>query len=84
MLGGRRARGERRALAPHRSRGELYICSDPCPEDTSHCEVLDLDPASHRLVESTQTFAPGTVLHLGAPAAPFEDHFAVMLRVAPE
>ncbi|MDI3290568.1 hypothetical protein [Polyangium sp. 15x6] len=68
---------------PNFSPGELYICSEPCPEDTSHCEILALDPEG-RPVRSTQTFEPGTVLHLGAPAAPFADRFAVQLRVAPE
>lgn len=68
---------------PNFSPGELYICSESCPEDTSNCEVLALDPEG-RPVRSTQTFEPGAVLHLGAPAAPFADHFAVWLRVAPE
>jgi hypothetical protein len=63
---------------------DLYICDDPCPVDTSHCEVLDLDPVKGVPSRSKQIFAPGTVLHLGAPAAPFEGHFAVRLRVAPE
>jgi hypothetical protein len=63
-------------LSPH----ELYICSEPCPMDASQCEVLDLT----KVARSKQTFAPGAVLHLGAPAAPFAEHFAVRLRVAPE
>lgn len=68
---------------PNFSPGELYICSDPCPEDASHCELLALDPDG-RPVLSKQVFAPGAVLHLGAPAAPFADRFAVRLRVAPQ
>ena len=50
----------------------------------SHCEVLDLDPAQAAPARSKQIFAPGAVLHLGAPAAPFKEHFTVRLRVAPE
>lgn len=65
------------------SPSELYICAAPCPEDTSQCEILALDPKG-RPVRSAQTFAPGTVLHLGAPAAPYADRFAVWLRAAPE
>lgn len=65
------------------SPGELYICSAPCPEDTSQCEILALNPRGQP-VQSTQTFEPGTVLYLGAPAAPFADRFAVELRVASE
>jgi hypothetical protein len=65
------------------SPGELYICTEPCPQDTNNCEVLTtLHPKGHP-VRSTQTFAPGTVLHLGAPAALFADRFSVRLRVAP-
>ncbi|MDI1481694.1 hypothetical protein [Polyangium sp. y55x31] len=71
-------------VEPNFSPGELYICSEPCPEDTSHCELLALDTVHNRPVRSKQTFEPGTVLHLGAPAAPFADRFAVRLRVAPE
>jgi hypothetical protein len=68
---------------PNFSTGELYICAEPCPKDTNNCEVLALDPGGQP-VRSTQTFAPGAVLHLGAPAAPFPDRFSVRLRVAPE
>ena len=67
-------------LSPH----ELYICSEPCPQDTSHCEVLALDTERGVPSQSKQTFEPGAVLHLGAPAAPYEGHFAVRLRVAPK
>jgi len=78
---------EAQALAfgtePNFSPGELYICAEPCPKDTSKCEVLTLDPEG-RPVRSTQTFAPGAVLHLGAPAAPFADRFSVRLRVVPQ
>jgi len=67
------------------SPGELYICSEPCPQDASHCEVVVLDPQqSAGAAFSKQVFEPGAVLHLGAPSAPFVDHFAVRLRVAPE
>jgi hypothetical protein len=68
------------------SPGELYICSEPCPEDASQCEILDLavDPASGKIPRSKQSFAPGAVLHLGAPAASYAEHFAVRLRGAPE
>jgi hypothetical protein len=66
------------------SPGELYICTDPCPVDTSHCEVLELDTAKASPIRSKQTFEPGTVLHLGAPTAPLEGYFAVQLRVAPQ
>ena len=66
------------------SPGELYVCSEPCPEDTSHCEILTLDTQNGTRVRSNQTFEPGTVLHLGAPAAPYAGHFAVRLRVAAE
>jgi len=66
------------------SPGEVYICSEPCPQGTSNCEILALDPVDGRPVRSKQTFEPGAVLHLGAPAAPYEGHFAVRLRVAPE
>lgn len=68
---------------PNVSPGELYICAEPCPKDTNNCEVLTLDPTGQP-VRSTQTFAPGAVLHLGAPAAPFPDRFSVRLRVAPQ
>ncbi len=66
------------------SPGELYICAEPCPVDTSHCEVLELDSVHGAPTRSKQIFEPGAVVHLGAPAAPFEGHFAVQLRVAPE
>ena len=66
------------------SPGALYICSEPCPGDASLCEVLDLDPANPQPARSKQTFQPGAVVHLGAPAAPFADHFAVQLRLTPE
>ena len=66
------------------SPGALYICSEPCPKDASLCEVLELDLAKPQLARSKQTFQPGTVVHLGAPAAPFADHFAVQLRLTPE
>ena len=65
------------------SPGEIYICSDPCPEDASECEVLVLDPEGGR-VQSKQIFEPGAVLHLGAPAAVYADRFVVQLRVAPQ
>lgn len=66
------------------SPGELYICPEPCPLDISNCEIMTLDTVQGRPVRSKQTFEPGTVLHVGAPAAPFAGHFAVRLRVAPE
>lgn len=67
------------------SPAELYVCSYPCPEDASHCEVLDLDPASLSYDRTAGAFPPGTLLHLGAPAAPFEGHFTVALRlITPE
>ena len=66
------------------SPARLYICEDACPVDTSHCEVLELGTDPGPPSRSKQIFAPGAVLHLGAPAAPFEGHFAVGLRVAPE
>ena len=66
------------------SPGELYICSEPCPLDTSSCEIITLDTVKGSRVRSKQTFEPGTVLHLGAPAAPFAEYFNVRLRVAPE
>jgi len=66
------------------SPGELYICSEPCPLDTSKCEIMTLDTVKGSRVRSKQTFEPGTVLHLGAPAAPFAEYFNVRLRVAPE
>jgi hypothetical protein len=64
-------------FSPH----ELYICSEPCPQDAGSCEVVALNDQPAR---SKQTFAPGTVLHLGAPAAADAGYFAVTLRVAPE
>jgi hypothetical protein len=66
------------------SPGELYICSEPCPEDTSKCEILALDTLDGGRVRSKQTFEPGAVLHVGAPAAPYAGYFAVRLRVAAE
>lgn len=65
------------------SPGEIYICSDPCPEDASECEVLVLDPEGGQ-VQSKQIFEPGAVLHLGAPTAVYADRFSVELRVAPQ
>ena len=65
------------------SPGEIYICSDPCPEDASECEVLVLDPEGGRL-QSKQVFEPGAVLHLGAPTAVYAERFVVQLRVAPQ
>jgi hypothetical protein len=73
-----------RVVGGNFSPGALYICSEPCPVDASLCEVLDLDPANPQLARSKQTFEPGAVVHLGAPAAPFADHFAVSLRLVPE
>jgi len=64
-------------FSPH----ELYICSEPCPLDASSCEVVALNDQPAR---SKQTFAPGTVLRLGAPAAAEPGYFGVTLRVAPE
>jgi hypothetical protein len=66
------------------SPGEIYICSGPCPQDTSSCEIVALDLLKGSRVRSKQTFAPGAVLHIGAPAAPYAEYFAVRLRVAPE
>jgi hypothetical protein len=62
---------------------ELYICSEPCPQDPSSCEIIPIDVANMQPVRSIQTFAPGTVLHLGAPAAPDGAHFVVLLSVGP-
>lgn len=56
----------------------LYICSDLCPAEASACEVLDLSHPG--AVKSKQTFAPGAVVHVGAPQA---GHFLIQLRVAP-
>ena len=69
---------------PSSSPAELYICSEPCPEDPSACEVLTVGPADALPTRSQQVFEPGAVLHLGAPAAVAADHFALRLRVAPE
>ena len=66
------------------SPAEIYICSEPCPADASSCEVLALDTEDGERTRSKQAFEPGTVLHLGAPAAPDGAHFAVRLRVAPQ
>jgi hypothetical protein len=66
------------------SPGTLYICSDTCPEDTSQCEALDLDPMNQQLARTKQIFQPGAVLHVGAPAAPYAGRFAVRLLVSPE
>jgi hypothetical protein len=46
--------------------------------------VLELDTEMGGRVRTKQAFAPGTVLHLGAPNAPDAEHFIVRLRVAPE
>ena len=67
-------------ISPH----EIYICSEPCPQNANQCEILALDTAYGVPARSTQTFEPGTVLHLGAPAAPYAGYSAVRLRVAPE
>jgi hypothetical protein len=66
------------------SPGALYICSEPCPVDASQCDVLDLDPANPQPARSKQTFEPGAIVHLGAPAALFADRFVVRLRLIPE
>jgi len=66
------------------SPGAIYLCSEPCPVDASQCEVLDLDSANLQPARSKQTFEPGAVVYLGAPAAPFTDHFAVQLQLIPE
>jgi hypothetical protein len=63
---------------------QLYVCSEPCPDDWNTCELLDLDTKSGTRVQTKQSFAPGTVLHLGAPNAPDPEHFTLRLRVAPE
>lgn len=79
---------EAQALAVHSeaqiSPGEIYICAEPCPADTSSCEILALDLLEGSRVRSKQTFEPGAVLHLGAPAAADAGYFALQLRVAPE
>ena len=67
-----------------RTPSELYICSESCPQDASSCEIVPIDVVNLQPVRSTQTFAPGTVLHLGAPAAPDAAYFTMRLRVAPE
>lgn len=66
------------------SPAEIYLCAEPCPADTSLCEVLTLDTQDGIPTRSQQVFPPGAVLHLGAPAAPLAGHFALRLRVAPE
>lgn len=66
------------------SPGKLLICSDSCPQDTSNCEIIALDPLKGSRVRSKQTFEPGAVVHVGAPAASDAEYFAVQLRVAPK
>lgn len=86
-IGGKGGALEAQALpfgGPEYSPGELYICSEPCPQDASSCEIVPLDVVDKRPIRSKQTFAPGTVLHLGAPAAPDAGHFVVLLSVVPE
>ncbi|MEJ7732934.1 MAG: hypothetical protein WKG00_27525 [Polyangiaceae bacterium] len=63
---------------------ELYVCSEPCPQDASSCEVLTLETGLGKLIRSEQVFEPGTVLHLGAPEAPDGEHFTLRLRIASE
>jgi hypothetical protein len=64
---------------------KIYLCTDPCPTGTERCEMLEFDPeASPKLVQSNQVFAPGTVVHVGAPLAPYYEHFSVHMRVVPQ
>lgn len=64
---------------------KIYLCTDPCPTIREQCEMLEFDPeASPKLVQSNQVFAPGTVVHVGAPLAPYYEHFSVHMRVVPQ
>jgi hypothetical protein len=62
---------------------KVYLCSKPCPAYPDECEVITLDPQSQIRPISKQEFAPGTVVHIGAPLTPFEDHFSLRMRLIP-
>jgi hypothetical protein len=62
---------------------KLYLCSDPCPTDPNACETLTLDANTGKPAQSKQTFAPGTIVHIGAPLAPLKEHFSVRMRLVP-
>ena len=62
---------------------KLYLCSDPCPTDPVQCEEVPLDVSTGRSVQSKQTFAPGSIVHIGAPLAPLKEHFSVRMRLVP-
>jgi hypothetical protein len=66
------------------SPAELYVCTEPCPESADQCEVVTLNLEMNEPIRTKQVFAPGTVLHLGAPNAPNPEHFVIRLWVDPE
>lgn len=61
---------------------KIYLCSDACPTSSEECEVLTFDPeVSPKIMKSQQVFAPGTIVHVGAPPAPYYEHFSMHMRV---
>ncbi|MBK9266214.1 MAG: hypothetical protein IPM54_41320 [Polyangiaceae bacterium] len=62
---------------------KVYLCSDPCPTYPDQCEVVMLDPMAPTRRASKQTFAPGTIVHIGAPLAPMKTHFSLHMRLIP-
>ncbi len=61
----------------------VYLCSEPCPTDASKCEAVSLDPSGTTGPQSKQVFAPGTIVHMGAPLAPLKEHFSLRMRLVP-
>lgn len=64
------------------SPNKIYLCTDPCPTNISQCEMLTFDIDAGVSGKSTQVFAPGTVVHVGAPVSPYDEHFSLRMRIA--
>ena len=62
---------------------KVYLCSDPCPTDAAQCETVEIISTSKTRRQSKQVFAPGTIVHIGAPLAPVKEHFSLRMRLIP-
>jgi len=65
---------------------QIYLCSDPCPTEATQCETLMQDYYEDQPLgtfRSKQEFAPGTIVHVGAPVDPMKEHFSVRMLLIP-
>ncbi len=69
---------------PLYSPNNIYVCSNPCPTTLDQCEQLVFNQNGEISAKSQQVFAPGTVVHVGAPLSPYPEHFQLLMRLETE